>query len=69
LFNIGDHVTVMGSDELASVTSLGTNYVIVESGGKLYRKWLSDIELKEKKKEAPKKVRQDPDVKKAPVKH
>jgi len=66
LFNIGDHVTVMGSDELASVTSLGTNYVIVESGGKLYRKWLSDIELLEKKKEAPKKVRQDPDVKKAP---
>ncbi len=66
LFNIGDHVTVMGSDELASVTSLGTNYVIVESGGKLYRKWLSDIELLEKKKEAPKKVKQDPDVKKAP---
>ena len=66
LFNIGDHVTVVGSDELASITSLGTNYVIVESGGKLYRKWLSDIELLEKKKEAPKKVRQDPDVKKAP---
>ena len=27
LFNIGDHVTVLGSDELASVASLGTNYV------------------------------------------
>ena len=68
LFNIGDHVTVVGSDELASVTSLGTNYVIVESGGKLYRKWLSDIELLEKKKskEGNQKVRQDPDVKKAP---
>lgn len=66
LFNIGDHVTVVGSDELASVTSLGTNYVIVESGGKLYRKWLSDVELLEKKKEGNQKVRQDPDVKKAP---
>ena len=68
LFNIGDHVTVVGSDELASVTSLGTNYVIIESGGKLYRKWLSDIELVEKKKskEGNQKVRQDPDVKKAP---
>ena len=30
LFNIGDHVTVLGSDELASVASLGTNYVIIE---------------------------------------
>lgn len=66
LFNIGDRVTIVGSDELASVTSLGTNYVIVESGGKLYRKWLSDVELLEKKKEGNQKVRQDPDVKKAP---
>ena len=56
----------MGSDELGSVTSLGTNYVIVESAGKMYRKWLTDIELVEKKKEGNQKVRQDPDVKKAP---
>tara|TARA_X000001036_G_scaffold403296_1_gene409735 strand:- start:1248 stop:2432 length:1185 start_codon:yes stop_codon:yes gene_type:complete len=61
LFNIGDHVTVMGSDELASVTSLGSNYVIIESNGKLYRKWLSDIELVEKMTN-----RQDPDIKDAP---
>ena len=61
LFNIGDHVTVMGSDELASVTSHGSNYVIIESNGKLYRKWLSDIELVEKMTN-----RQDPDVKDAP---
>ena len=61
LFNIGDHVTVVGSDELASVTSLGSNYVIIESNGKLYRKWLSDIELVEKMTN-----RQDPDVKDAP---
>ena len=66
LFNIGDSVTVVGSDELASITSLGSNYVIIEMNGKVYRKWIEDIELVEKKKEAPKKVRQDPDVKKAP---
>ena len=61
LFNIGDRVTVVGSDELASVTSLGSNYVIIESNGKLYRKWLSDIELVEKMTN-----RQDPDIKDAP---
>ena len=61
LFNIGDHVTVVGSDELASVTSLGTNYVIIESNGKLYRKWLTDVELVEKMTN-----RQDPDIRKAP---
>ena len=61
LFNIGDHVTVLGSDELASVASLGTNYVIIESGGKLYRKWLTDIELFEK--DFKDRVRQDPDIK------
>ena len=61
LFNIGDHVTIMGSDELATVTSLGTNYVIVESGGKLYRKWLADIELLEK--DFKDRVKQDSDIK------
>jgi len=66
LFDIGDNVAFMGSDELGNVTSLGSNYVIVESNGKTYRKWLTDVQLVEKKKEAPKKVRQDPDVKKAP---
>ena len=50
LFNIGDRVTVVGSDELATVTNLGTNYVIIESAGKLYRKWLTDVELFEKTK-------------------
>ena len=61
LFNIGDRVTVMGSDELAHVTSLGSNYVIIESGGKLYRKWLTDVELFEK--DFKDRVRQDPDIK------
>jgi len=63
LFNIGDHVTIVGSDELARVTSLGSNYVIIESNGKLYRKWLDSVELLEK--ERTKEVSQDKDVKKA----
>ena len=68
LFDIGDSVTFMGSDELASVTGLGSNYVIVEQNGRSYRKWIDDVELVEKKKskEGNQKVRQDPDVKKAP---
>ena len=68
LFDIGDRVTFMGSDELASVTGLGSNYIIVEQNGRSYRKWIDDVELVEKKKskEGNQKVRQDPDVKKAP---
>lgn len=57
LYDIGDRVTVVGSDELASITSLGSNYVIVESNSKLYRKWLTDIELFEKTKS-----KQDKDI-------
>lgn len=66
LYSVGDSVTVVGSDELANITSLGSNYVIIEMNGKSYRKWIDDIELLEKKKEGNQKVRQDPDVKKAP---
>ena len=68
LFDIGDRITFMCSDELASVTGLGSNYVIVEQNGRSYRKWIDDVELVEKKKskEGNQKVRQDPDVKKAP---
>ena len=65
LFDINDSVAFIGSDELATVTSLGSNYVIVESNGKTYRKWLTDIQLVVKE-EVKKKVKQDPDVKKAP---
>ena len=63
LFNIGDSVTIVGSDELARVTSLGSNYVIVEQNGKFFRKWLDSVELLEK--ERSKEVSQDKDVKKA----
>ena len=41
----------MGSDELASVTSLGTNYVIVESKWKVYiENGYHDVELIRKEK-------------------
>ena len=63
LFNIGDSVTVVGSDQLARVTNLGSNYVIIEQDGKFYRKWLDSIELVEKERK--KEVAQDKDVKKA----
>lgn len=62
LFNIGDTVVVKDTDELAEVKVLGTNYVIVESEGKQYRKWLDSIELLEK--EGNQKVAQDKDVSK-----
>ena len=63
LFDIGDSVTVVGSDQLARVTSLGSNYVIIEQDGKHFRKWLDSIELVEKERK--KEVAQDKDVKKA----
>jgi hypothetical protein len=63
LFDIGDSVTVVGSDELARVSSLGSNYVIIEQNGKFFRKWLDSVELLEKERK--KEVSQDKDVKKA----
>ncbi len=45
LFEMGDTVVVKESDELATVTVLGANYVIVETHeGKRMRKWLDAVE-------------------------
>ena len=55
LFNVGDQVVIKETDEVAIVKMLGANYVLVESGGKSYRKWLSAVEKIEE-------VRQDPDI-------
>lgn len=55
LFGVGDTVVIKESDEVATVSFLGANYVIVEtSDGKKMRKWLDAVELVEK---------QDPDIK------
>jgi hypothetical protein len=57
LFQVGDRVVVIADDTIATVTHLGSNYVIIESAGKQMRKWLDAVELIEK-------VAQDPDVSK-----
>jgi len=55
LFEVGDTVVIKESEEIATVSVLGANYVIVEtSNGKKLRKWLDAVELVE---------RQDPDIK------
>jgi hypothetical protein len=48
LFNIGDQVVVKQSDEVGTVTVLGSNYLIIEtSDGRKLRKWLDTVELVE----------------------
>lgn len=61
LFNIGDNVVVMATDEVGRVANLGSNYVIIESNNKLLRKWIDDVELLEK--DFKDKVKQDKDIK------
>lgn len=46
LFAVGDVVVIKESEEIATISMLGANYVIVEtSDNKKYRKWLYDIKL------------------------
>ena len=55
LYAVGDEVIVKESDELVTVSVLGSNYVIVErADGTRLRKWLDAVELVE---------RQDADIK------
>ena len=44
LFTVGDTVVIKESGELAKVLTLGANYVIIESNGREYRKWLNSVE-------------------------
>ena len=44
LFNVGEVVVVKETGELAKVKSLGSNYIIVEGSGNVYRKWLDAVE-------------------------
>lgn len=45
LFEKNDEVVIKESDEVCTITMLGTNYVIVEtSDGTRLRKWLTDVE-------------------------
>lgn len=45
LFEKGDDVIITETEEVGTISFLGSNYVIVEtSEGKKYRKWISDVE-------------------------
>ena len=44
LFDVGDEVVIKGQGIVAEIKHLGANYVIVESKGEVYRKWLTDVE-------------------------
>lgn len=48
LYKVGDSVVIKESDEVGEITLLGSNYVIVETANKKYRKWLDAIEPMEK---------------------
>lgn len=56
---MGDSVVIKETEELGTVSFLGSNYVIVECGDKKYRKWLDAVELVE----GGTGKRQDPDIK------
>ena len=44
LFDVGDEVVIKGEGIVAEIKHLGANYVIVESKGEVYRKWLTAVE-------------------------
>ena len=50
LYSVGDSVVIRDTGELCNISHLGTNYVIVESEGKQFRKWLDDVEKLEEQK-------------------
>jgi len=57
LFELGDQVIVKESDEMGTITYLGTNYVVVElSEDRSVRKWLDGVVKVEESKETPKKL-------------
>ena len=43
LFQVGDRVVVIADDTIATVTHLGSNYVIIEQDGVKCRKWLDAV--------------------------
>ena len=54
LFDLGDTVVVKNTDEVGTLTHLGSNYVIVQlAENKVVRKWLHDVEKLEESSEPP----------------
>lgn len=48
LFEVGDDVVIKETQDVATITGCGSNYLIVEFNGRKIRKWLTDVELLEK---------------------
>jgi len=44
LYNVGDQVKIKETGEIVEITTLGSNYIIVENSGKQCRKWLDAVE-------------------------
>lgn len=62
LYNVGDLVVIKSSEEIAEVTMLGSNYVLVETSSlpkRTLRKWINDVE---KIKIPPVDIDQDGDI-------
>ena len=49
LYEVGDEVIIKESGEIATISVLGANYVIVETTSGKYRKWLEAVEKVEEK--------------------
>lgn len=44
LFKVGEEVAIKENGQIVQIKRLGSNYVIVEKNGDMFRKWLHDIE-------------------------
>lgn len=49
MFQPGDTVVLKENDQIAKVVQRGANYLVVETEGKQFRKWLHDVEMLEDK--------------------
>ena len=49
LFEVGQEVIIKESDQIGTITTLGSNYVVVEVNGMKFRKWLDAVEPIEEK--------------------
>jgi len=49
LFELGQEVIIKESDQIGTITTLGSNYVVVEVNGMKFRKWLDAVEPIEEK--------------------
>ena len=44
LFKVGQEVIIKETGQIVEISRLGSNYVIIEDSGKMYRKWIHQIE-------------------------